>query len=76
MNMSMWKFLQVFQRREKNGGVLLHPACYLYHQACDPVYLWDYRSLITVKINLIRNHISSHSFNYQDKLGVGDGELE
>lgn len=29
-----------------------------------------------MKINLIRNHISSHSFNYQDKLGVGDGELE
>lgn len=29
-----------------------------------------------MKINLIRHHISSHSFNYKDKLGVEDRELE
>lgn len=29
-----------------------------------------------MKINLIRNHISSHRFNYKDKLGVEDGECE
>ncbi len=29
-----------------------------------------------MKINLIRNHISSRCFNYEDKFGVADGELE
>lgn len=52
-----------------SGQLLLYPACYLRHQTCDPLYLRDYRSLITVKINLIRNHIPSQSLNYKDKLG-------
>lgn len=30
---------------------------------------------MTVKINLIRHYISSHSFNYKEKLGVRRREL-
>ncbi len=29
-----------------------------------------------MKINLIINHISSHCFNYKDKLSVGDGGMK